>query len=322
MKHVLTGLCAAVLTIVCGTAAAQANWPSKPIKAIVPFAAGAATDIVARTVLEQVSRQLGQPIVVDNKPGAGGTIGASAVAHAEPDGYTILVHSNSHTVAPATYKNLNYDPQKDLIGVIPLASVPMVMVTSPQKGVKTLADMVKKAKAQPGGINYVSAGTGGATHLGAERLLTSAGFEGVHVPTKGTGEALTEVMSGRVDFYFSPVGFALSHVKNDTLVPLAVSSSKRSSAMPNVPTTVEAGYPDSDYDVWIAMLAPAKTPKAIIDRLNTETAKAIRSPEVQEKFKTLVMDEMLMSVDQFNKFLAQDFKMNADLVKKAGIQPN
>ena len=322
MRHLITGLGAALLAIACGTAAAQANWPTKPIKAVVPFAAGAATDIVARTVLDQLSRQLGQPIIIDNKPGAGGTIGASAVAHAEPDGYTILVHSNSHTVAPATYKNLSYDPQRDLIGVIPLASVPMVMVTSPQTGAKTLQDLVKLAKAKPGSMNYVSAGTGGATHLGAERLLASTGIEAVHVPTKGTAEALTEVMTGRVDFYFSPVGFALPHVKTGRLVPLAVSSSKRSSAMPDVPTTVEAGFPNSDYEVWIAMLAPARTPKAIVDRLHAETDKAIHSPEVQEKFKLLVMDDMAMSVDQFNRFLTQDFKTNAELVKKAGIQPN
>jgi tripartite-type tricarboxylate transporter receptor subunit TctC len=322
MKHLIPTLCATALALAHGAAHAQSGWPNKPIKAVVPFAAGAATDIVARTVLEQLSRQLGQPIVVDNKPGAGGTIGASAVAHAEPDGYTILVHSNSHTVAPATYKSLNYDAQKDLVGVIPLASVPMVMVASPQSGAKSVADMVRSGKAKPGALNYVSAGTGGATHLGAERLLTSAGFDAVHIPTKGTGEALTEVISGRADFYFAPVGFALPHVKAGKVVALAVSSSKRSAGMPDVPTTVEAGVPDSSYDVWIAMLAPSRTPKAIVDRLNDETAKALRSPEVQEKFRTLVMDGMAMSVDQFNRFLAQDFITNAALVKKAGIQPN
>lgn len=323
MKQLSIRLCALGLTLAAMFALAQtAPWPSKPIKAIVPFAAGAATDIVARAVLEKLSKQLGQPIIVENKPGAGGTIGASAAAHAEPDGYTILVHSNSHTVAPATYKNLNYDAQRDFIGVIPLASVPMVVVTSPQKGVRTLQDLVREAKAKPGSMNYVSAGSGGATHLGAERLRTSAGFDATHVPTKGSGEALTEVMAGRVDFYFSPIGLAAPHVKTGKLVPLAVSSSKRSSALPSVPTTVEAGYPNSAYDVWIAMLAPAKTPSAIVERLNEETAKAIRSPEVKERFANLVMEDMLMSVDEFNKFLVQDFKLNGELVKAAGIQPN
>ena len=323
MTQLATRLCALGLALAPLFALAQtAPCPNKPIKAIVPFAAGAATDIVARVVLTQLSRQLGQPIIVENKPGAGGTIGASAVAHAEPDGYTILVHSNSHTVAPATYKNLNYDAQRDIVGVIPLASVPMVLVTSPQKGVRTLEDLVRQAKAKPGSMNYVSAGSGGATHLGAERLRISAGFDATHIPTKGSGEALTEVMAGRVDFYFSPIGLAMPHVKTGKLVLLAVSSSKRFSALPSVPTTVEAGYPNSEYDVWIAMLAPSKTPSAIIERLNDETAKAIRSPEVKERFANLVMEDMPMSVDQFNKFLAQDFKLNGELVKAAGVQPN
>lgn len=322
MKKTLTAFCVAALVVSPVSSIAQNSWPNKPIKAVVPFAAAAATDVVARTILEQLSRQLGQPIIVENKPGAGGTIGAAAVAHAPPDGYTLLIHSNSHTVAPATYKRLSYDAKKDLTGVIPLASVPMVMVTSPQSGDKSLADLVARAKASPGSINYVSAGTGGATHLGAERLLTSADFQAVHVPTKGTGEALTEVMSGRVDFYFAPVGFALPHVKTGKIVPLAVSSSKRSSGMPDIPTSVEAGFPNSEYDVWIGMFVPAGTPAPIIERLNSEAAKAIRSPEVQEKFRTLVMDEMIMPVEQFGKFLAQEFQMNADLVTKAGIQPN
>ncbi len=322
MKNLVTTLAAAVMAVVALPASAQSSWPTKPIKAVVPFAAGAATDTVARTVLEQVAKQLGQAIIVENRPGAGGTIGEALVARSDPDGYTIMVHSNSHTVAPFTYKNLSYDAEKDLLGVIPLASVPMVMVTSPQRGAKTLADLVTAGKARPGSLNYVSAGTGGATHLGAERVLTSAGLNAVHIPTKGTGEALTEVIAGRVDFYLSPVGAALPHVKDGKLVPLAVSSSKRSSGMPEVPTTEQAGVSNSAYDVWIGMFVPARTPRAIVDRLNAETAKALRSPEVQARFKTLVMDDMIMPVDEFGKFLAQDFRMNAELVKKAGIQPN
>jgi tripartite-type tricarboxylate transporter receptor subunit TctC len=322
MNRFLTGLGVAGLAIAPLFAQAQGNWPGKPIRVVVPFAAGAATDVVARTVLDQMSRQLGQPIIVDNKPGAGGTIGASMVAHAEPDGYTLLVHSNSHTVAPATYKNLNYDAVHDFVGITPLASVPMVMVTSSEEGVHTLQDFVKKAKANPGSINYASAGAGGATHLGAERLRLAAGFQATHIPTKGTNEALTEVMAHRVDFYFSPVGFALPQVKSGRLVPLAVSSSRRSSAMPDVPTSEEAGFPNSAYNVWIAMLAPAKTPRAIVDRLNEEAIKALNSPEVRQRFATLVMDEMPMSVDQFNQFLLQDFRLNAELAKAAGVHPN
>ena len=323
MKIQLTSVLTLALSAMPLLAVSQtAPWPSKPIRAVVPFAAGAATDIVARAVLEQVSRQLGQPIIIDNKPGAGGTIGSSVVAHAEPDGYTLLVHSNTYTVTPATYKNLNYDPVKDMVGVIPLASVPMVLVTSPGKGVRSLADLVKAAKAKPDSLNYASAGTGGATHLGAERLLAAGGISGTHIAYKSSGEALTEVIAGRVDFYFSPIGLALQYLKTDKLVALGVSSTRRASSLPDVPTTIEAGLPNSNYDVWIGMFAPAKTPRAIINRLNEETAKALRSPELREKFSALVMDPMSMAPVEFDAFLKKDFELNAALVKAAKIEPN
>lgn len=303
-------------------AMSQATWPNKPIKVIVPFGAGAATDTVARVIMEQVSKQLGQPIIIDNKPGAGGTIGASMVAHAEPDGYTLMVHSNSQTVTPWTYRNLNFDPMKDLVGVTPLVSVPMVLVTSPAKGVKTLHDLVAAAKAKPGAMNYASAGTGGVTHLGAERLRMAGGFTATHIPTKSSGEALTEVMTQRVDFYFSPVGLALPFVKQGKLVALAVSGARRSSAMPDVPTTLEAGLPNSEYEVWIGMFAPAKTPQAILERLNVETVKALQSSEVRDRLSNLVMEPMPMALGDFSTFLKRDFELNGDLVKAAGIQPN
>lgn len=322
MTHTMRALAAALLAGTALGAQAQGNWPNRPIKAVVPFAAGAATDTVARTVLERLAKQLGQPIVIENRPGAGGTIGSGLVAHAEPDGYTILVHSNSHTVTQATYRNLNYSPSRDLTGVIPLASVPMVVVTSPQKGVRTLADLVRNAKAKPDSVIYASAGAGGATHLGAERLRISAGYQATHVPYKSSAEALTEVIAGRVDYYFSPVGLAIPHLQTQRLVALAVTSTRRSTALAQVPTTVEAGFPNSDYDVWIGMFAPAKTPRAILTRLNEEATRALRSPEVRERFTALVMDEMPMSVDEFSDFLAKDFQVNAELVKAAGVQPN
>jgi tripartite-type tricarboxylate transporter receptor subunit TctC len=323
MKFPVRTLVASALAVAPLLALAQAApWPAKPIRAVVPFAAGAATDIVARAVLEQVSKQIGQPIIIDNKPGAGGTIGTGMVAHAEPDGHTILVHSNSYTVTPSTYRNLNYDAAKDMVGVIPLASVPMVLVTSPSKGYRNLGDLVKAAKAKPGSINFASAGTGGATHLGAERLQDAGGYTGTHIPYKSSGEALTEVIAGRVDYYFSPIGLANPFLKENKLVALAVSSKARSSALPDVPTSIEAGLPNSDYEVWIGMFAPAKTPRAIVNRLNEEAAKALRSPELRERFKTLVMDSMIMPASEFDAFLKKDFQLNADLVKAARIEPN
>jgi len=287
---------------------------------VVPFAAGAATDIVARTVLEQLSRQLGQPIIVENKPGAGGTIGAAAAAQAAPDGYTLLVHSNSHTVAPATYRKLSYDAEKDLVGVIPLASVPMVMITSPNSGAKTLAELVRAAKAKPGAMNYVSAGTGGATHLGAERLLNSAGFSAVHIPTKGSGEALTEVMSGRADFYFAPVGFALQHTRSGKIVPLAVSSSQRSAAMPEVPTFAELGLSGFEELAYYGLFAPVGTPQAVIDRYSDALAKILAQPEVKDRLTSMGINVVHMPPRQFANHVRSYTQTWEKIVKNSGFQ--
>lgn len=323
MSQVLRAVFAvALVAMPLGASAQVAPWPSKPIRVIVPFVAGSGTDTIARTVTERLSKQLGQPMIVENRPGAGGTIGSAALAQAEPDGHTIMVHSNSHTVTPFTYRNLSYDPIRDVAGVIPLAGVPMVLVMSPSKGIRTLAELVRAGKARPNSINFASAGAGGATHLGAQRLLLSAGFTGTHIPFKGSNDALTEVIAGRVDFYYSPIGLAQAFIKADKLVAIAVSSPTRAAAMPEVPTTLEAGFPNTDYAVWIGMFAPARTPRAIIQRLNEETAKVLRAPETREKYGALVMDNMIMSTDEFAAFLKQDFEINAELVKAAGILPN
>ncbi len=297
-------------------------WPTKSIRAIVPFAPGAAADTAGRAVLERLSKQLGQPIVVENRPGAGGTTGSDAVAHAKPDGYTILVHSNSHTVAGSVYRNLNYDPAADLTGVTPLVSMSQVFVTSSANGIKTLRDLVDIAKAKPGSINYASAGNGSATHLGAERLRIAGGFTGTHIPLKATSEALTEVLAGRVDYFLSPIGLVTPFLKSGKLVALAVASAKRSRALPEVPTTSEAGLPNAEYDGWIGMFVPSKTPRDIISRLNEETAHALRSPEVLARLETLVMSPMILSPEGFAVLLKNDFELNATLVKAAGLRPN
>jgi len=312
---------AATLCFAVSCAHAQ-TWPTKPIRAIVPFPAGSGTDTIARPVLAQLSKQLGQPIVVENRPGAGGTIGMAAVANAEPDGHTILVHSNSFTVVPATYTNLTFDPMKDFVGIMPLASLPMALVVAPSSGYKTVNDLVGAAKAKPNSMNYASAGAGGATHLGAERFRLAAGFEGTHVPYKGSAEALTDVMTGRVDYYFSPVGLALPQIKAGKLSALAVSSSKRSTGLPDVPTTLEAGLPNSDYNVWIGMWVSAKTPRPIVQKLHDELAKAIQSPEVQETFKILVADAMVMSLEQFDAMQKSEVSMNTALVKASKVTVN
>lgn len=309
----------ALLLALCESAFAQA-WPSKPIRVIVPFSPGGAVDVVARVVMEQVSKEVGQPIIVDNRVGAGGTIGAAAVAKAEPDGYTILVHSSSHTVSPALMANLPYDAVRDFAAVIPLGSQPTALFVPADRGYATVRDFVTSAKA--GKMSYGSGGVGNATHLNAERFQLSAGFKAEHVPFKGSPEALREVAAGRIDFSFSTLTPALPLVKEGRIKVLAVSSRQRASALPDVPTTLEAGYPDSDYNFWIGVLVPRGTNPAIIDRLYRESAKALQLPVVQERLRALGADPMPMSSAEFDKLIADEVAMNRALVKAAGIPTN
>src|SRR5215467_7048026 len=241
-----------IAALVLGTLALCAQsqtWPTKPIRVIVPFTPGSGTDIMARTVSEKLTPQLGQPIVIENRPGAGGTIGGAIVAKSDPDGYTLFVHSSSYTVTPSTYKDLPYDTLRDLTGVIPLGLLPNVLVMAPSKGIRSVKQLVATAKAKPGSMNSASVGVGSATHLNAERFRLGAGIDTVNIPFKGSAEALTEIVTGRVDFYFCPVNAVLPLLKDGKLVALAVGSSKRSQALPDLPTTLEAGVPDSDYNL-------------------------------------------------------------------------
>jgi len=296
------------------------TWPSKPIRVIVPFTPGSGTDIMARTVSEKLTPQLGQPIVIENRPGAGGTIGGAIVAKSEPDGYTLFVHSSSYTVTPSTYKDLPYDTLRDLTGVIPLGLLPNVLVMAPSKGIHSVKELVAAAKAKPGALNSASVGIGSATHLNAERFRLGAGIDTVNIPFKGSPEALTEIVTGRVDFYFCPVNAVLPLLKDGKLVALAVGSSKRSMALPDLPTTLEAGVPNSDYNFWVGIFAPAKTPKEIINRLYQETAKALHSPEVREKMARLGAEPMEYTPEAFNAYIRDEIASNAALVKAAGIK--
>jgi tripartite-type tricarboxylate transporter receptor subunit TctC len=297
------------------------TWPAKVIHVVVPVTAGSATDIMARAVADELAKQLGQTIVVENRTGAGGTIGAASVARAEPDGYTILVHSAAHVIAPSTFASLPYHPGRDFANVIPLANVPLVMVASPARH-KSLRELVAAAKARPGSINYATVGYGAAAHLTSERLRLAAGFQAQQIPFKGAPEAITEVLAGRVDFFFSPTLPALPLLKEGKLVALGVSSTKRASVLPDVPTTIEAGYPDSDFNFWIGMFVPAHTPQAIVDRLHDETAKVLQVKGVQEKFARLGSEPMPMSQREFDAFVHKEIATDAALVKAAGIQPH
>ena len=296
------------------------NWPTKPIHAVVPFTPGSAADIVPRTVFEPLSHELGQSIIVENRAGAGGTIGAGIVARADPGGYSILVNSSAHTIIPALYSHMPYDTVRDFTGVIPLGSLPNVLVVAPSKGFKTLGDLVAAAKAKPGTITYASAGVGSATHFAAERLRLSAGFEGVHVPFRGSPEAATEVMTGRVDFFYGPLPAVLPFIQDGKLQPLAVSTPKRAAALADVPTSTEAGFANSDYTFWIAIFAPAQTPGPIVQKLHESVRRTMEITSLQEKLAQLGVDPMNMEAVDLDALVKAEIAVNKTVVDAAHIK--
>jgi tripartite-type tricarboxylate transporter receptor subunit TctC len=298
------------------------NWPLKPIHAIVPFTPGSATDIVARAVFEPLSRELGQSVIVENRAGAGGMIGAGMVAKADPDGYLLLISSSSHTIIPALYPKVPYDTVQDFTGVIPLGRLPNVLVVSPSKGFRTVNDLATAAKASPGMMTYASAGVGSATHFAVERFRLSAGLQGVHVPFRGSPEAATEVMTGRVDCFFGPLATVLPFIRDGKLVALAVSTPKRAAALPDVPTTLEAGFANSDYTFWVAMFAQAKTPGPIVEKLHDVTHKTLASAGLQDKLAELGVDPMDMEPADLDALVRTEIALNTPLVRAAHIQIN
>lgn len=304
------------------SAAAQGtSYPTKPIRVVVPFTAGSTTDIIARAITDKLSASLGQQVIVDNRGGAGGTIGAAAVAHAAPDGYTLLIHSSSHTVSPSTFAKLPYDTIRDFAGVTPVATLPNVLVVSPARNLRSVKELVDAAKARPGTLNFASAGQGSATHLNAEKFKVQAGINTTHIPFKGSPEAVNEVLAGRVEYYFSPIAPVLPQIREGRLLALAVGSPKRSSALPDIPTTAEAGVPNSEFNFWIGMMAPAKTPREIVARLHAEVQKALASEDVKERFAKLGAEVWTLPPEQFDQYIREEINVNAKLVKDAGIAP-
>ncbi|MBI3043220.1 MAG: tripartite tricarboxylate transporter substrate binding protein [Betaproteobacteria bacterium] len=318
-KFVLISGAALATTALPRFASAQA-WPARPIRAIVPFSPGSTIDIIGRIVLEPLSAALSQNIVVENRGGAGGSIGSALVAKAEPDGYTILIHASAHSAAPAAYPKAPYHAGRDFSGVVLFGSVPNVTVISPAKGIKSLKELIEAGR--KGSLTFASAGVGSATHWAAERLLLSAKVKAVHVPFRGGPEALTEVATGRVDFMSIGVSSGLPFIRTGRLIPLAVSTLKRSSALPDVPTTTEAGYPDSDYTFWNGMLVPVKTPRAIVNRLHAEMQKVLKLPSVIEKFKPQGIEPMPLKPAEIDALIAKEIKNNIAIVKAAGLKFN
>ena len=301
--------------------AQAAEWPTKAVRVVVPYAAGSATDLVPRTVFEQVGQQVGQSFIVENRPGGGTTIGSAQVKAADPDGHTILVHSNAIVTVPAIQLNVPYDPVKDFSGLTPLGNVPLVLVIAPSKGIKNVKELVAKAKAKPGELNYGAAGIGTPPHLAMERFRLAAGFEGQLVPFKGAPEALTEVMTGRIDIYFCPITPALPLIRDGKVLALAVSSSQRASALPDVPTSIEAGVPESDLDFWVGAFVPKQTPRDVVAKMQAEIAKAINNPATKSKLTTLGVEQMIMAPDAFDVRIAKEADMAVKLAKAAKIEP-
>ncbi len=295
-------------------------WPNKSIRAVIPFSAGSTIDIIGRIVMEPLSAQLGQPIVIENRGGAGGTIGAASVAKSDADGYTLLINASAHSAAPAIYPNLPYDAARDFSGVAMFGSVPNVTVVSPAKGIKTLPDLIAAGKS--GSLTFASAGIGSATHWSAERLLLSAGIKALHVPFKGGPEALTEVMTGRVDFMCIGVSSGLPLIREGKLIALAVCTPKRTAALPEVPTLIEAGFANSDYTFWNGMFVPAKTPREIVDRLYHEAQKALQLSSVQQKFAPQGIEPIPLTPSEFDALVSKEIATNIALVKAAGLKFN
>jgi tripartite-type tricarboxylate transporter receptor subunit TctC len=316
---VLLAALVAVSLAAAGPVQAQ-SWPAKPIKAFIPFGAGSATDIIPRAVFDQLGPALGQPIVVENRGGAGGALGVGEVTRADPDGYTILADSSALTVAPWIVPNLPYDTVKDLSAVVPLGKNANVLVVNPSKGWKTAQDLVAAAKANPGSINYGSAGVGSATHVSAERFRASAGIAATHVPYKGGAEALTDLLGGRIDFYYCPISTALPLIRDGRLIALAVSTPTRAPDLPDVPTSLEAGYPNSDYTVWYGVFMPSKTPRDIVQKFYTVASGILQTPAMKQKLAQLAVDPMPMTPEQLDAYVVNDLAANGKLLQAAAIK--
>jgi tripartite-type tricarboxylate transporter receptor subunit TctC len=295
------------------------TFPSKTIKLISGATAGSASDIIARSIAEKLQNEFGVSVIVENKPGAAGTLAIQTILNSPADGHSVFVYTGAHTVLPLLNK-VSYDPVKDFSAVVPLAVVPNVMVVSPNKGYKSVKDVVAAAKNMPGQLNYASAGLGSATHMSAEKFKLATGIEAVHVPYKGSPEAITETMTGRIDYFFAPLVSALPMIKAGKLIPLAVSTPKRSSQLPDVPTLAEAGVAKSEYLFWIGMLVSSKTPRDIVNKLNQSTLKALQDNEVKERLVSLGAEALPMTPEQFDQLIKDELTANAVVIKAAGIK--
>jgi tripartite-type tricarboxylate transporter receptor subunit TctC len=314
-------LLAALSALIFSTVAlAQEPYPSKPLRFILPFPPGGGTDILGRLIAERLAANLGQPVVTENRGGAGGNVGAEAAARSAPDGYTILLAAPSLAISPSLYAKLNYDPVKDFAPVSLVAQVPNVMVTHPSVPAQTLSEFIALAKSKPGGMNFGSGGSGTSNHLAGELFNLAAGVKLVHVPYKGVNLAMNGVLAGEVQLVFIGIPVPAPHIKAGRLRALAVLARERSPALPEVPTAEEAGLPNFDVTTWYGILVPAATPRPIVMRLNAELAKIMHAPEMKERLAGMSTETMTSTPEEFAVYLRQEIAKWGDVVRKAGLK--
>lgn len=297
------------------------GYPNKPVQVVLAFTPGSAVDIVGRIVTAKLSEMWGQPVVNENRSGAGGSIGAAVVARAAPDGYTLLITSNAHTVNPALYAQLPYDTLKDFTDIVPFAEQPNVMVVNADAPYKTLGDLMAAAKAKPGAINIGHAGIGSGTHLSTEKWIAAANIKVVEVPFKGTPEVIAAILSHNVDGYWAPISAGLSQIKSGKVRPLAVTTAKRNSVLPNVPSMPEAGVKGGESALWVAMWGPAGMSPELVNKINADSRKALADPGVKSKLQNLGNETMDMSPQEFSKLVRGEMEDYSRVLKAAGVKP-
>jgi tripartite-type tricarboxylate transporter receptor subunit TctC len=328
MKLMLSTMCrmaAAVLLVAATSAFAQkaaieAGYPSKAIRMIVPFAPGGGTDIIARLVSQDLGQAWGQSVVVDNRGGSGGIVGAELAARSSPDGYTMMLCSLGFSYAPALYRKLPYDTEKDFSPISLVATQPFIYVVVPSLGVSSMKDLIALAKSKPGELRYGSGGSGGSSHLGTELLRVMTGIDVTHVPYKGTGPALTAMLSGEIHFQLIGISSVVPHMKSGRMRALAVSGAKRSSAAPEVPTVAESGVPGYAFDVWYGMLFPAGTPRAIVGKANAELNRVLKSPALAQRFAAVGLEPSGTTPEEFARIIRSETAKWRKVVESAKIR--
>jgi tripartite-type tricarboxylate transporter receptor subunit TctC len=311
---------AIALALCAGAVFAQA-FPNKPVRLIISFTPGSSTDIIGRAVAAKLQEMWGQPVVAENRPGAGGTVGSEFVLRSDPDGYTLLANSSAHAANPGIYKDMRYDTMRDFVNLALLGGGPNVLLVSPESGWKTVKDFVDAAKKNPGKLNFSSAGIGSGTHFNLVKLMIATGIEVQHIPYKGTPEAIADTIANRVCCYWAPLNAALPHVNGGKATALAVSSAQRSPLLPNVPSVAEQGYAGFDYTLWVGLWGPAKMPPDVAAKINKDVNAALASPDLRERLTKLGTVPGNLTIPQFTEFVKKEIEDTKKILDAAGIKP-